>query len=159
MGRAGLGGGARMGRAGLGGGVRMDVRDWPAVWLRDNCPCPDCRDPASGQKLFQITDLPGDLVVVQAEAGPESVTVVFGPDGHVARFGRDRLDELTGAGDTGGADGAGDRTEDGKRLWAGPGDLTGPNRAGGALPGGDWERYRADPAARAGGLGAVRRGG
>ena len=35
----------------------MDVRDWPAVWLRDNCPCPDGRDPDSGQKLFQITDL------------------------------------------------------------------------------------------------------
>ena len=104
----------------------MDVRDWPAVWLRDNCPCPDCRDPGSGQKLFQITDLPGDLVVTAVEDGPEAVTVVFGPDGHRSRFGRDRLAELTGpdraapAAGTVGVDGAGwvdDRTEDGKRLW------------------------------------------
>ena len=29
----------------------------PAIWLRDNCPCADCRDPRNGQKLFGITDL------------------------------------------------------------------------------------------------------
>lgn len=27
-------------------------------WLRDNCPCGQCRDPRTGQKLIQITDLP-----------------------------------------------------------------------------------------------------
>ncbi len=24
---------------------------FPAVWLRDNCPCTECQDPGSGQKL------------------------------------------------------------------------------------------------------------
>ena len=122
----------------------MDVQDWPAVWLRDNCPCPDCRDPDSGQKLFQITDLPEDLVVTGVEDGPESVTVVFGPDGHRSRFGRDWLAGRSGPPE------ADDRTEDGKRLWAGP---------GGPLAEGDWDRYRADPAGRATILAAVLRDG
>ena len=30
---------------------------WPAIWLRDQCPCPQCRHP-SGQRLFEIVDLP-----------------------------------------------------------------------------------------------------
>ena len=30
---------------------------FPAIWLRDNCPCPECRDPRNDQKLFGITDL------------------------------------------------------------------------------------------------------
>ena len=81
----------------------MDVRDWPAVWLRDNCP---------------------------------------GPDGHQSRFGRDRLAELTGPED--------DRTEDGKRRWHEPVD---------PRPEADWDRYRADPAGRAGILAAVLRDG
>ena len=131
----------------------MDVRDWPAVWLRDNCPCPDCLDPDSGQKLSQITDLPGDLVVTAVEEGPESVTVVFGPDGHQSRFGRDRLAELAGSDGAAGVDGAGrvdDRTEDGKRLW---------HESFDPRPEADWDRYRADPAGRAGVLAAVLRDG
>jgi Gamma-butyrobetaine hydroxylase-like, N-terminal len=28
---------------------------FPAVWLRDNCPCPECLDPGTGQKLTDIT--------------------------------------------------------------------------------------------------------
>jgi hypothetical protein len=35
----------------------------PAVWLRDNCPCPLCRDPVSGQRLLHITDIPAVLAV------------------------------------------------------------------------------------------------
>ena len=31
---------------------------FPAVWLRDNCPCPDCLAPGTGQKLKDITDIP-----------------------------------------------------------------------------------------------------
>ncbi|MFG2779743.1 gamma-butyrobetaine hydroxylase-like domain-containing protein [Streptomyces prunicolor] len=34
------------------------VEDLSLTWLRDNCPCPRCRDPRNGQKLFQITELP-----------------------------------------------------------------------------------------------------
>src|SRR6201995_869464 len=115
----------------------MDAGTWPAIWLRDNCPCPDCRVPGSGQKLFQITDLPEDLVVAAVEQDPTTVTVTFGPDGHRSVFGRDWL-AATGRADF--------RTEDGKRLWSGP---------GAPVPTGDWERYRADPGHRAEMLDAV----
>ena len=37
------------------------VRRFPAIWLRDNCPCPQCKDPHSGQKLFGIRDLPENI--------------------------------------------------------------------------------------------------
>jgi gamma-butyrobetaine dioxygenase len=123
----------------------VDVGRWPAVWLRDNCPCPDCRVPGSGQKLFQITELPDELVVTAVEEGPDSVTVVFGPDGHRSRFDRAWLAglELT-------AQNEDFRTEDGKRLWSGP---------GGPLPEGDWEHYLSDPEHRAGVLDAVLAGG
>jgi gamma-butyrobetaine dioxygenase len=119
----------------------MDVARWPAIWLRDNCPCPDCRVPGSGQKLFQITELPDELIVTAVEEDAATVTVTFGPDGHRSRFDRSWLaaNERAGAG--------GDvRTEDGKRLWSGPGT---------ALPSSDWEHYRSDPAVRAGVLDAV----
>src|SRR6201996_711544 len=123
----------------------MDVGARPAVWLRDNCPCPECRVPGSGQKLFQITGLPEDLVVTTVEEDAATVTVTFGPDGRRSRFGRDWLaaHELTGRPPAGAAD---FRTEDGKRLWSGP---------GAPLPAGDWERYRADPRHRAEMLDAV----
>ena len=56
----------------------MDVGRWPAIWLRDNCPCPDCRVPGSGQKLFQITELPDELAVTAVEEDADSVTETFG---------------------------------------------------------------------------------
>ena len=41
---------------------------FPAVWLRDNCPCAECLDPVSGQKLTDITELPA-VVAVRGPAG------------------------------------------------------------------------------------------
>jgi uncharacterized Zn-binding protein involved in type VI secretion len=35
----------------------------PAARLRDNCPCPQCRDPLSGRRLLHITDVPADIAV------------------------------------------------------------------------------------------------
>ncbi|MGH3398259.1 MAG: gamma-butyrobetaine hydroxylase-like domain-containing protein, partial [Streptosporangiaceae bacterium] len=29
----------------------------PAIWLRDNCACAECRDPGSRERLTSITDL------------------------------------------------------------------------------------------------------
>ena len=123
----------------------MDVAGWPAAWLRDNCPCPDCRDPGSDQKLFQITDLPADLVVTGVEEDAATITVTFGPDGHQACFDRGWLAtrELTGTDEDA-------RTEDGKRLWWG---AQAPRAEG------DWERYLDGPGHRAECLDAVLRDG
>jgi hypothetical protein len=38
--------------------VSGQVLRFPAVWLRDNCPCPECVAPGTTQKLKDITDLP-----------------------------------------------------------------------------------------------------
>src|SRR5262245_21347999 len=91
---------------------------FPAVWLRDNCPCPSCLDPATGQKRFDITGIPNGLGITLVEDAGESVLVTFGPDQHRSVFSRSWLDEhaLDGDGDSDG------RTEDDKQLWL-PADL------------------------------------
>jgi gamma-butyrobetaine dioxygenase len=54
---------------------------FPAIWLRDNCPCPECRDPRNGQKLFGITDLDPQVEIVETDGS----AVTFS-DGHASRF-------------------------------------------------------------------------
>jgi gamma-butyrobetaine dioxygenase len=128
---------------------------FPAVWLRHNCPCPDCRDPITGQRLVETTQLSnGPLATVTAE-WPDSIEVTFTPDGHRSVFSRAWLaasalpDTDAGAAD---ADADADpRTEDGKALW----------RAAslGAVPAADWAPYLADDAVRVSLLDAVARYG
>jgi Gamma-butyrobetaine hydroxylase-like, N-terminal len=40
---------------------------FPAAWLRDNCPCPECLAPGTGQKLIDITDIPNGLAITHTE--------------------------------------------------------------------------------------------
>jgi gamma-butyrobetaine dioxygenase len=61
----------------------------PASWLRYNCPCPDCRDPVTGQRLVTITDIPNGLVVTLTARTATGIEVTFAPDGHRAAFGHD----------------------------------------------------------------------
>jgi gamma-butyrobetaine dioxygenase len=117
---------------------------FPAVWLRDNCPCGSCRDPSSGQKLFGITDLPAHPAVVHVERSSETVTVTFAPDGHRAHFPRGWLADQAGAA---GGDG---RTEQDKQLWQAD-DLVG------RMPTAQWSRYSTDHAERLRVLQAVQR--
>lgn len=106
----------------------------PPIWLRDNCPCADCRDPRNGQKLFGVTDLPADLTVTEVDR----TTVTFS-DGHVSRFDPAFLDAEQAPDD---------RCESAKRLWA----ATEPPRF-------DWTRVLAEPEQRADCLEAVLRTG
>ena len=129
---------------------------FPAVWLRDNCPCADCLDPVSGQKLKDITELPDGLAVSTAEDAGDTVIVTYAPDGHRSAFSRAWLarhalsDDGPRAGGAGGE--LGGRTEDdGKEFWL-PADL-------GGLPAASWPRYLAEPAHRARALDAVLRWG
>jgi gamma-butyrobetaine dioxygenase len=120
---------------------------FPAVWLRHNCPCPDCRDPVTGQRLVEVTQLSnGPLATVTGE-WPDSVEVTFTPDGHRSVFSRAWLaaSALDGDGD------ADARTEDGKVLW--------PAASLGAVPAADWAAYRADDSVRLSLLDAVARYG
>jgi Gamma-butyrobetaine hydroxylase-like, N-terminal len=61
---------------------------FPALWLRHNCPCAECLDPVTGQRLIEVTAIPnGCGATVEAQTA-ESVTVVFTPDRHRAVFRR-----------------------------------------------------------------------
>jgi len=132
---------------------------FPAVWLRDNCPCAGCADPAGGQKLHDVTDIPADCAVVGAVVGAvpgagadrgRTVAVSFAPDGHRSAFAVDWLvrQALDGApDDPGAADDPG-----GAELWSTAAEL-------GQLPEASWPRYTADPAVRATALAAFLRSG
>ncbi|MER5636628.1 TauD/TfdA family dioxygenase [Kitasatospora sp. NPDC002227] len=111
-------------------------------WLRDNCPCAECRDPRTGQKLFQITDLPDGLAVTERSEAEGHLTVLWS-DGHRSRYATEWFEQA--------AEGDG-RTEEGKRLWVAADFARG-------LPEADWSAYLADPAERVAVLGAVRRSG
>jgi gamma-butyrobetaine dioxygenase len=117
---------------------------FPAVWLRDNCPCAKCLDPGSGQRLTDITDIPNGTAVTGVEDAGERVVVTFAPDRHRSTFTRSWLaaHALDPAGDEDG------RTEDAKELWL-------PADVAGRLPGESWPRYLAGPADRARALDAV----
>jgi gamma-butyrobetaine dioxygenase len=112
----------------------------PALWLRDNCGCADCRDPRNGQKLFQITDLPEGLAVAtetrlaDAADGAPGWEVVWAPDGHRSSYAESWLaPQRQPERDR--------RAEDAKTLWQAA-DLAG------ALPSAAWTDYRNDPAVR-----------
>ena len=145
------------------GGLELEadgfVQRFPAIWLRDNCPCAECLDPDSGQKLKDITELPDRLAVSAAQETGEWVLVTFAPDGHRSTFSRSWLAaHALGSGERGDGDGQADgdgRTEDDKELWL-PADLGPP---AGRLPEGSWPRYLAEPADRARALDAVLRWG
>ncbi len=106
---------------------------FPAVWLRDNCPCPACTDPGSGQKLHSVTDLPLGTAISSSELGDSSVTVEFAPDGHRGVFAMAWLRAHA-------PDGQSDpdvRTAEAKILWRGADDAGGPPEV-------DWARLLVD---------------
>jgi gamma-butyrobetaine dioxygenase len=117
--------------------IDLDGARYPALWLRDNCPCQQCADPRSAQKLFSITDLPDELAIAAVEAGDERIEVRFAPDGHRSVFTRAWL----AAHRPGRSPAADARAEDAKRLWQAA-DL-----AGGS-PQGWWPRFQQDDAHR-----------
>ena len=106
----------------------MDL-PFPPVWLRDNCPCPHCLDPGSGQKLHTVGELDAGLAVTEARAGGDGSVAVAFSDGHRSVFALDWL----AAHEAADLDGDG-RTERGKELW----DRVEP-------PDAAWAEFEADP--------------
>jgi gamma-butyrobetaine dioxygenase len=138
--------------------VAGGVLRYPAVWLRDNCPCAVCADPLSGQKLHDITDIAPGCAVTKVEPCDNSkkraaeecdgdnskkLAVTFAPDGHVGEFSLGWLLDNT-------LDGRATE-DDGRVMWDDPRDLNqAPTR---------WARYTSDPRERERTLRAVIRDG
>ncbi|WP_327399261.1 TauD/TfdA family dioxygenase [Streptomyces sp. NBC_01288] len=119
--------------------MSQSVEDLPLTWLRDNCPCPRCRDPRNGQKLFQITELPTGLALDAVRRTVDGVEVDWAPDGHRSAYSAQWLTANRPAA----GDGSGDRRgENGKTLWA-VADLNG------RLPETSWAEYLGDPVVKA----------
>jgi gamma-butyrobetaine dioxygenase len=110
-------------------------------WLRDNCPCTECRDPRGGQKRFQIGDLPDGLTAVGAVEDATGLAVHWS-DGHRSHYPAGW--DAPAAPD--------ERTEHAKRLWEAADFARG-------LPEADWAAYLAEPEERIAVLAAVRRSG
>jgi len=86
-----------------------------AIWLRDHCQMPASRNPANGQRLLNITDIPTDIAIRQAYLEDDRLALEFHPDGHRSEFDLDWLYRncycLNRQYD--------DRSEAGKKMWQG----------------------------------------
>lgn len=56
------------------------------LWLRDNCPCPTCVYPVTREQMFEIADVPDDLLLVQARIEDAGVLRLGWSDGHASVF-------------------------------------------------------------------------
>jgi gamma-butyrobetaine dioxygenase len=121
--------------------ARGQVLRFPAMWLRDSCPCAECADPASGQKLHDVTDIPPDCAVAEVHAMDDAVAVTFAPDGHRSEFAVDWLLAQ-----------AADEQRDTREPWHTQAEL-------GELPQLSWHRYIGHPMQRARALESVLRRG
>jgi len=55
------------------------------LWLRERCPCSECRDPQTGQRLLDAWSLPTDTALHAVHADDERIEITFS-DGHVTPF-------------------------------------------------------------------------
>jgi gamma-butyrobetaine dioxygenase len=154
--------------AGLPSGDAADaLLGIPAIWLRANCGCAECRDPRSGERLTSISDLPAGVAVTAVQRTGNRIEIEFGPDRHRTVYDARWLDQFRPAAAMGGEpqqpgrdaarrDGLTDaedaRGEAAKQLWDASG-ITG------AFPQGSWPLYQASTAHRQACLRAVLRAG
>lgn len=61
---------------------------FPPLWLRDSCPCEQCRNVSNGQKLFRLLDLPDDVEVLRIDERGDEIEITFLPDHHRSVFSR-----------------------------------------------------------------------
>jgi gamma-butyrobetaine dioxygenase len=134
----------------------------PAIWLRDNCGCPECRDPGTGQRLTSISDLSATVFITAVHQTGNRIEIEFGPDRHRVTYDASWLGQFRAAAGPGpGPDAARDavtarsddgRSEDAKHLWDAAGITS-------AFPQGSWPLYQADATHRQACLRAVLRDG
>lgn len=62
-------------------------RELHPLWLRERCPCDECRDPITGQRLLDAWALPVDLSITGVEEAGDELRITFS-DGHTAPYTR-----------------------------------------------------------------------
>lgn len=67
------------------GFLTIDGRRFHTIWLRDNCPCAECRDPSSFQKIFDFTTLDGPPEVADTKEAADTLRIAW-RDGHSSVF-------------------------------------------------------------------------
>ncbi len=71
------------------------ISELEAIWLRDHCQMPATRDPVSGQRLINITDIDPDIniknVTLDVKNHQHIVLVTFSTDDHQSQFTSDWL--------------------------------------------------------------------
>jgi gamma-butyrobetaine dioxygenase len=134
----------------------------PAIWLRDNCRCAECRDPGTGARLTSISDLSANVFIAAVHQTGDRIEIEFGPDRHTGIYDAGWLGQFGSAADAGpgragsryaptaAADDG--RSEDAKQLWDAAG-------IAGAFPQGSWPLYQSETAHRQACLRAVLRDG
>jgi gamma-butyrobetaine dioxygenase len=119
-----------------------------ALWLRDHCQMPASRNPANGQRLLNITDIPADIGIADVRLEQHSLVVEFTPGGHRSEFDLDWLRANCYCRNHQ----HDDRSEAGKTLWDGASFAAG-------LPRCCYSDFRGQPGDRLGALQSVRDNG
>ena len=121
------------------------ISELMALWLRDHCQMPSSRNPANGQRLLNITDIPEDIGIIGVQLDGQRLRVEFEPGGHLSDFDLDWLRGncycLNPQRD--------DRSASAKQLWDGASFEQGLPRHG-------YSAFREDSDARRNALAAVR---
>ena len=86
-----------------------------AIWLRDHCQMAECRDPQSGQRLLNITDIPEAISIKSVTQKDDKLIILFSPEAHVSEFPGQWLRENCYCLNQQ----ANDRSENSKQLWHG----------------------------------------
>ena len=55
--------------------------DLPHLWMRDNCPCNDCRVKETQEKRFMLNSVPVDLKPKKVEVNESHIHIIW-PDDH-----------------------------------------------------------------------------
>ena len=66
----------------------------PHLWLRDNCPCDDCRVPQTQEKRFILSDVSADISPTEVQASADQLRIIW-PDNHLSQFSLAEIIALT----------------------------------------------------------------
>lgn len=119
-----------------------------AIWLRDNAPDAETRDPGNGQRLIALRDIPEETVVSEARLEGTALHLRFEPEGKLVEFDAGWL-----------MDHAYDRAEARQAGWTGEGIETWDSALADAIPSAEFGAVAQDRTALAGWLGGVARYG